>query len=74
MDDKDFVPRPVRLADFLVIVTGFVHNITQVFEVLASDILELSVYHANRTTKVNRAWEKFQTDLETIQEETDGTC
>jgi hypothetical protein len=73
VDDKDYVPRPVRLADFLVIFVGFFHNIAQVFEVLFADFLELSVYHANRKTKVSRAWEQFQSDLETIQEETDGT-
>jgi hypothetical protein len=38
----------------------------------AEDLLELSVYNANRETELNAVWEDFATDLETIQEDTDG--
>jgi hypothetical protein len=44
----------------------------QVFTAATEDLLELSVYNANRTTELNKAWEDFATDLETIQEDTDG--
>jgi hypothetical protein len=70
--DNDNLPRPVRFADFLVILSGFMHNIAQSVEVLTSEIMELSIYHANRKTKINRAWEEMTSDLETIQEDTDG--
>jgi hypothetical protein len=70
MDNK--VRRPVRLADFLVVGAELVFNMLQVFTAAAEDLLELSVYNANRTTELNKAWEDFATDLETIQEDTDG--
>ena len=70
--DNNNLPRPVRFADFLVILSGFMHNIAQSVEVLTSEIMELSIYHANRKTKINRAWEEMTSDLETIQEDTDG--
>jgi len=70
--DKNKVRRPVRFADFLVIGAELAFNILQVFTAAAEDLLELSVYNANRTTELNKAWEDFATDLETIQEDTDG--
>jgi hypothetical protein len=70
MDNK--VRRPVRFADFLVVLTELAFNIMQVFTAAAEDLLELSVYNANRKTELNKAWEDFATDLETIQEDTDG--
>lgn len=71
-EDKDYVPRSITLADFAVIVSGFVLNIIRSFEMLASEILELTVYHANRKTKVSKAWEQFTSDLEKIQEDNNG--
>jgi len=70
--DKNKVRRPVRFADFLVVGAELAFNILQVFTAAAEDLLELSVYNANRTTELNKAWEDFATDLETIQEDTDG--
>ena len=70
MDHK--VRRPVRFADFLVVVAEFNYNLLQVLKLTAEDLLELSVYHANRETELNKVWEDFATDLETIQEDTDG--
>jgi hypothetical protein len=70
-DHKD-VPRPVRPTDALVILTEFIYNISQVFTGLFEALYELSIYHSNRTTKVNKIWDDFAQDLETIQEDTDG--
>ena len=72
MSKQDKVPRPVRPTDFLVIFTGFMYNIVQTVEAFASEIYELSIYHANQKTATNKVWEEFSQDLETIQEETDG--
>ena len=69
---KDEVPRPVRPTDALVIVAEFVYNICQVITNLAESLMELSIYHSNRETKVNKIWDDFAQDLETIQEDTNG--
>jgi hypothetical protein len=69
---KDEVPRPVRPTDALVILTEFLYNISQVVATLFESLLELSIYHSNRTTRVNKIWDDFAQDLETIQEDTDG--
>jgi hypothetical protein len=70
-DHKD-VPRPVRPTDALVIVAEFVYNLSQVVTNLFESLLELSIYHSNRETRVNKIWDDFAQDLETIQEDTDG--
>jgi hypothetical protein len=70
MDNK--VRRPVRFADFLVILSELAYNMMQVFTGLAESLMELSIYNANRETELNKVWEDFATDLETIQEDTDG--
>lgn len=72
MNPKNKISRPVRFSDFLVIFAGFMYNITQTVEAFASEIYELSIYHANQKTDELKVWEKFSQDLETIQEETDG--
>lgn len=72
LNHNDDVPRPVRPTDALVIFTEFIFNIMQVFTGLAESLYELSIYHSNRETRVNKVWENFATDLETIQENTDG--
>lgn len=69
MDDKDFVTRPVRSADFVVVLAGFFHNITSSFHGLSEEFLELAIYHANRKNKVSKAWEQMTNDLETLQED-----
>lgn len=70
MDDK--VRRPVRFADFIVIGAELTYNLMQVLTAATEDLLELSIYNANRKTELNKVWEDFATDLETIQEDTDG--
>ena len=69
---KDEVPRPVRPTDGLVIFAEFIYNICQVVTNLAESLMELSIYHSNRETKVNKIWDEFAQDLETIQEDTNG--
>jgi hypothetical protein len=55
-NNKDFVPRPIHLADVLVVLAGFFNNIAQSFVVLTEEFLELTVYNANRETKVKKVW------------------
>ena len=71
-DNVNRVPRPVRLADFLVIGAGFVHHIALAFEVATDSLLEVARYHAERKQDEADAWEDFTNDLETIREDTDG--
>lgn len=66
------VPRPVRPTDALVILTEFLFNISQVVATFFESLMELSIYHSNRQTRVNKVWDEFAQDLETIQEDTDG--
>jgi hypothetical protein len=72
VNNRNEVPRPVRPTDALVIVTEFIYNLCQVVTNLAESLMELSIYHSNRETKVNKIWDEFAQDLETIQEDTDG--
>ena len=72
MNNRNEVPRPVRPTDALVIVAEFIYNLCQVITNLAESLMELSIYHSNRETKVNKIWDEFAQDLETIQEDTNG--
>jgi len=67
-EDRDYVPRSVTLADFLVVLSGFFVNIVRAVDMLASELLDLAVYNANRTTKVSRVWEQFTQDLEKMED------
>ena len=67
-NEEDYVPRSVTPADFLVVLSGFFVNITRAIEMLASELLDLAVYNANRTTKVSRVWEQFTQDLEKMED------
>ena len=67
-EDKDYVPRSITLADFLVVVSGFAVNIVRAFEMLTSELLDLAVYNANRKTKVSKVWEQFTSDLEKMED------
>jgi hypothetical protein len=71
--ENNKVRRPVRSTDFLVIVSELIFNIFQVITTFFESLFELSIYHANRETELNKVWEDFATDLETIQEDNDGT-
>ncbi len=67
-DERDYVPRSITLSDFLVVISGFAVNIIRAVEMLASEILDLAVYNANRKTKVSRVWEQFTQDLEKMED------
>ena len=69
---KDGVPRPVRPTDLLVLITELLYNLSQVGATFFESLMELSIYHSNRQTKINKVWDEFAQDLETIQEDTDG--
>ena len=67
-DDSNNVPRSITLSDFIVVITGFLLNLVRAVEMLASEILDLAVYNANRRTKVSKAWEQFAQDLENMED------
>jgi len=67
-DERDYVPRSITLSDFLVVLSGFAVNIIRAIDMLASEILDLAVYNANRKTKVSRVWEQFTSDLEKMED------
>jgi hypothetical protein len=67
-EDKDYVPRSITLADFLVLFSGFAVNIIRAIDMFASEVLDLAVYNANRKNKVSKAWEQFATDLEKMED------
>jgi hypothetical protein len=72
MHNHNEVPRPVRPTDALVIVTELLFNISQVIATFFESLMELSIYHSNRQTKINKVWDDFAQDIETIQEDTNG--
>jgi hypothetical protein len=72
VDDNKNIPRSATFADFLVILAGLFNNIVRTLEVFTDELMELAIYNANRTTKVNKAWEEFSNDLEKIQEDNNG--
>ena len=72
MDNNNDVPRPVHFADFLVAFSGFIHNIASSVHTFTEELMEIAIYNANRQSKVNKVWEQFSNDLETIEEDTDG--
>lgn len=67
-NDKDYVPRSVSLADFLVVASGFAHNIASSIHALTEDLMELAVYNANRKTTISKVWEDFTNDLEKMED------
>jgi len=67
--DNDNVPRSVHLSDFLVVFAGLLHNVVRSFQAMTEELLELSIYHANRKSKINKVWEDFTYDLETLEED-----
>lgn len=69
MDEKDYVPRSVRRADYAVIGTELIFNIFQALTCAAESIMEVAIYQANRETKISRAEDALSKDLEKLQEE-----
>jgi len=72
VDNNNDVPRPIHFADFLVTLAGLLHNIFSSLQTFTEELMEIAIYNANRNSKLNKVWEQFANDLETIQEETDG--
>jgi len=72
VDNNNDVPRPIHFADFLVTLAGLLHNILSSLQTFTEELMEIAIYNANRNSKLNKVWEQFANDLETIQEETDG--
>jgi len=68
MYDDDGVPRSVTLADFGVVVAGFVHNLASSVHAFTDDLLQIATYHATRQNKVSQVWEQFAQDLETMED------
>ena len=66
--EPNYVPRSIHLADVLVVIAGFFHNLVTAFHVLSDEVLELAKYNAIRKTEVNQAWEDFTIDLETMED------
>jgi hypothetical protein len=69
MKDDNYIPRPVRLLDLVVVGVGFIHNIASSIETLTGELMELAIYQSNHLTQTNRAWEDMATDLEKLQED-----
>jgi hypothetical protein len=69
MKNNDYIPRPVRFLDFVVIGVGFLHNIASSVETLTGELMELSIYHSNHITQTNNAWEDMANDLEKLEED-----
>lgn len=67
-NDKEYVPRSVSLADFLVVFSGFAHNVASSIHALTEDLMELAVYNANRKTTISKVWEDFTSDLEKMED------
>jgi hypothetical protein len=65
---SDEVPRSVTPADFLVVVTGFLHNIASSVHAFTEDLMELATYNAVRQNKVKAVWEQFTNDLEKMED------
>ena len=69
MKDDNYVPRPVRFLDLVVVGVGFLHNIASSVETLTGELMELAIYHSNHLTQTNRAWEDMAADLEKLEED-----
>ena len=66
--EPDYVPRSITLHDVFVVFAGFFHNITAAIHMLSEEVLDLATYNAIRKTQVNKAWESFSQDLETMED------
>jgi hypothetical protein len=69
MKDDNYIPRPVRLLDLVVVGVGFIHNIASSIETLTGELMELAIYQSNHLTQTNRAWEDMALDLEKLEED-----
>jgi len=63
------INRPVRLSDYLVIISGFFLNLISVIEALADDLHQLAVYNSTQKSQEEKIWQQFSQDLETLKED-----
>ena len=66
--DEDYVPRSITLSDVMVVIAGFVHNLTAAFHMLTDELLELATYNSIRDNQVKKAWKNFTEDLEKMED------
>ena len=66
MKDNNYIPRPVRLLDLVVVGVGFIHNIASSIETLTGELMELAIYQSNHLTQTNRAVSYTHLTLPTI--------
>ncbi len=69
MNKDSNLNRPVRLSDYLVIVSGFFLNLTSVVEALADDLHQLAIYNSTQKSQEEKVWQQFSQELETLKEE-----
>lgn len=71
-NNNDEIRRPVNRADLAVIFTELFFNFAQAMTVFFESFYEIAMYHAKREATINRVWEDFNNDLETLPEDIDG--
>ena len=69
MNKDSNLNRPVRLSDYLVIVSGFFLNLTSVVEALADDLHQLAIYNSTQKSQEEKVWQQFSQELETLKED-----
>lgn len=69
MKNNKQVDRPVRLSDYLIIITGFFLNLLSVLQALADELHQLALYNAHQKSQTEKIWQEFTQDLETLKEE-----
>ena len=69
MNKDSNLNRPVRLSDYLVILSGFFLNLTSIVEALADDLHQLAIYNSTQKSQEEKVWKQFSKELETLKEE-----
>ena len=69
MNKDSNLNRPVRLSDYLVILSGFFLNLTSIIEALADDLHQLAIYNSTQKSQEEKVWQQFSQELETLKEE-----
>ena len=69
MNNDNNLNRPVRLSDYLVILSGFFLNLTSIVEALADDLHQLAIYNSTQKSQEEKVWQQFSQELETLKEE-----
>lgn len=69
MNNDNNLNRPVRLSDYLVILSGFFLNLTSIVEALADDLHQLAIYNSTQKSQEEKVWQQFSQELETLKED-----